>query len=1083
MTITHKMLLLIASTLIGLAGLIGFNQAQMEHIYTKTNYTNINSTPSLILINAIASDYSNLRAQIWQHIAASDKDVMANLERKMAVTRAKIDEGFKKYEPLISDETDRQLLANDIAALSDYDALREKMLSTSRLGHSEEARDLLMAAQTTVVQKVYEALTSHFQFNVDLGKRFSAEALAAKQSASLGSLVLGVFMALAIGGLGWWIARDLIASLVRVRGIAADIAKGDFNTDIATKRHDEVGQLLDAFRSIQNTLRSMAGDALMLSKAAVEGKFATRADATQHQGDYRKIIEGINATLDSVVDKLEWYRSIIDAVPFPVHVTDLDMNWTFLNRAFEKLMVEQGYVRDRQDAMGRPCSTANANICNTKNCGIAQLRTGVKESFFDWCGMNCKQDTAPVLNAKGETVGYVETVTDLTSTLRVKSYTEHQVGIIAKNLECLGKGDLNLDFGLRQPDQYTQGVHAQFDTINKSLRSASDALAALVADALMLSKAAVEGKLATRADAAQHQGDYRKIVEGVNGTLDAVIGPLNVAADYVDRIAKGDIPPKIVDNYNGDFNTLKHNLNLAIDNVNALVADAGLLAQAARELKLATRADATQHQGDYRKIVEGVNDTLDAITHPINGLIAEMTRMAKAHEAGDIDARIDPEQFQSVFRIVAENVNKMVFDHIDVKKRAMAVFREFGEGKMDTPFEQLPGKKRFINDAIEQVRANIKALIEDADLLAQATLAGELAVRADTARHRGDFRRIVEGMNQTLAAGAEPMDEVRQVMAHVAQGDFSVTIEGDYRGDFKELGQIINDTLHKLSKTLGEINSVAETLSSASEQVSATSQSLSQAASTQAASVEEISSSMEQMAASIDQNKDNAKSTDAIAEKAAREAAEGGEAVSRTVQAMKQIAGKIGIVDDIAYQTNLLALNAAIEAARAGDHGKGFAVVAAEVRKLAERSQVAAQEIGELAESSVAMAERAGTLLKEIVPSIQKTAGLVQEITAGSEEQASGAKQIAEAMNQFNKTTQQNASAAEELSATAEEMSDQALELQHTLGFFKLSTETETATVHHKQPPTRYTGKSIKPRPPRNTFSDSEFGERGFAQF
>jgi methyl-accepting chemotaxis protein len=62
----------------------------------------------------------------------------------------------------------------------------------------------------------------------------------------------------------------------------------------------------------------------------------------------------------------------------------------------------------------------------------------------------------------------------------------------------------------------------------------------LVSDTAMLSDAAIAGKLATRADAGKHLGDFRKIVTGVNETLDAVIGPLNVAAEYVDRISKGD---------------------------------------------------------------------------------------------------------------------------------------------------------------------------------------------------------------------------------------------------------------------------------------------------------------------------------------------------------------------------------------------------------------------------------------------------------------------------------------------------------------------------------------------------------------
>jgi methyl-accepting chemotaxis protein len=192
------------------------------------------------------------------------------------------------------------------------------------------------------------------------------------------------------------------------------------------------------------------------------------------------------------------------------------------------------------------------------------------------------------------------------------------------------------------------------------------------------------------------------------------------------------------------------------------------------------------------------------------------------------------------------------------------------------------------------------------------------------------------------------------------------------------------------------------------------------------------------MTASIAQNTENAKVTEGMASKAATDAADGGESVNATVAAMKQIAQKIGIIDDIAAQTNLLALNAAIEAARAGEHGKGFAVVAAEVRKLAERSQVAAQEIGEVASSSVQLAEKAGKLLEQMVPTIRKTADLVQEISAASSEQSSGVGQINSAVSQLNTTTQQNASSSEELAATSEEMSNQAEQLQQTMSFFRL---------------------------------------------
>ncbi|MHB8102802.1 MAG: methyl-accepting chemotaxis protein, partial [Methanosarcina sp.] len=203
------------------------------------------------------------------------------------------------------------------------------------------------------------------------------------------------------------------------------------------------------------------------------------------------------------------------------------------------------------------------------------------------------------------------------------------LNVAAEYVERISRGDI--------PKPITDNYNGDFNEIKNNLNTCIDAVNNLVEDAVMLSEAGVAGRLDTRADATRHEGDFRKVVSGVNDTLDAVIGPLNVAAEYVERISRGDIPKPITDNYNGDFNEIKNNLNTCIVAVNSLVEDAVMLSEAAVAGKLNTRAEATSHEGDFRKIVSGVNGTLDAVIGPLN----EAIRVSNEFSNGNFRARVD----------------------------------------------------------------------------------------------------------------------------------------------------------------------------------------------------------------------------------------------------------------------------------------------------------------------------------------------------------------------------------------------------------------------------------------------------------
>ncbi len=416
-----------------------------------------------------------------------------------------------------------------------------------------------------------------------------------------------------------------------------------------------------------------------------------------------------------------------------------------------------------------------------------------------------------------------------------------------------------------------------------------------------------------------------------------------------------------------------------------------------------------------------INKNLERLKERLNGMVESVKWVTAEHEKGNIDMNLHAHLFKGGFNELAVCVNRIVGEQIDLTEKAMACVKSFGEGDFDARLELFPGKKAFINETIEQVRSNLKNLNSDVQMLVKAAHDGQVSVRAEASRHPGDFRKIVEGVNETLEMIVGPI----------------VTVK-----------------------------SSAETINTAAKEIAQGNADLSRRTEEQAANLERTASSMDELSNTVKQNADNAKQANQLALSASDVAVKGGHVVSEVVATMadinnsaRKIEDIISVIDGIAFQTNILALNAAVEAARAGEQGRGFAVVAGEVRNLAQRSASAAKEIKELITDSVSkttegtvQVENAGRTMEEVVTSVKRVSDIIGEIAAASVEQSTGIASVNEAIMKMDDVTQQNTALVEQAAAAAESLMDQADELMGAVSVFTIAGQAKAEPSSLKQP-------------------------------
>ena len=561
-----------------------------------------------------------------------------------------------------------------------------------------------------------------------------------------------------------------------------------------------------------------------------------------------------------------------------------------------------------------------------------------------------------------------------------------------------------------------------------------------------------KGNLEALIELDQLHGSYKSMAEKINAMLASQAKLVHKVTQSVINFSNGDFDQPF-DQLPGKLNFINEAIEQLRANVKAIIEDIAEMSKEHEVGNIDASMDVSKYSGAFAKTVMGVNvmvgahvrekeevtevmralgdgdfdvqiqqypgkkaeinKNLDRLKGKLKGAVDSVKWVTNEHALGNIDMSLHAHLFKGGFSELATAVNAIVAGQLDLTEKALACVKAFGEGDFDAPLETFPGKKVFVNEAIEQVRTNLKALNEDAQLLADAAHAGRVTVRADADRHQGDYRKIVNGMNETLEMIVGPIVTVQQSV---------------------------------------------ETINTAAREIAQGNADLSRRTEDQAASLEKTAASMEELSSTVKQNADNAKQANQLASAASGVAVKGGVAVSAVVSTMaqinesaKKIEDIISVIDGIAFQTNILALNAAVEAARAGEQGRGFAVVAGEVRNLAQRSASAAKEIKELITNSVnktaegtKQVEMAGETMQEIVSSVKRVSDIIGEISAASQEQSAGIEQVNEAIMKMDDVTQQNTALVEEAAAAAESMMEQADELMNAISVFQLGSHSES---------------------------------------
>jgi len=542
------------------------------------------------------------------------------------------------------------------------------------------------------------------------------------------------------------------------------IAAGDFEEQYKTykqwgKRCEE-DRLVPSYLLLMENIMRLVDDANMLVEGAVAGKLDVRADAAQHQGEYRKVIEGFNSTLDAVIGPLNVAAEYIERI----------------GKGDTLAKITDNYNGDFNEIKN------NINNCIDGLGGLIECSAVLKKMVDN--DFTCQVEG----NYQGifaETAEGVNTVRDRLL-VAVETNVRIAEGDFAEVLEAFKK----------------VGKRSEADELIPSYIMSMENIQRLVKDAQMLAEGSIAGKLDVRADASQHQGEYRKVIEGFNNTLDAVIGPLNMAAEYIERIAVGNTPPKITDNYNGDFNEIKNNLNTCIDAISIMVDEVGVAISAGVEGRLDQRANAERCQGVYHKILAGVNATMDALVAPVNEAIV----VVEQFEQGLLNIKMTGD-YKGDNAKLKDSLNSTMATIAEAIGEVSELLGQISNGNLAISIErEYPGDLSNISSAIKNIIESLNKIMGDINHAAEQVAGGSHQVSDSS-------QALAQGANEQASAIQQLTAAVTEIAAQTRQNASNANQANELALNARDNAALGNEQMQEMLGAMEEINESSANIS------------------------------------------------------------------------------------------------------------------------------------------------------------------------------------------------------------------------------------------------------------------------------